>query len=94
MPSLLSTDKLCAEYVNPQWARLREVLQLNVTYTRCGGGQLWRADGSLVLDFLSGYCIHNAGHNHPYIISAVKEELDRLGGQGRIKMSATVKPAK
>ena len=26
-----------------------------------------------------GYCVHNAGHNHPAIIAALKEELDRSG---------------
>src|SRR6202035_1002788 len=29
--------------------------------------------------FLSGYCVHNTGHNHPAIIKALKEELDRSG---------------
>jgi ornithine--oxo-acid transaminase len=32
-----------------------------------------------ILDFLSGYCVHNAGHNHPDIIEAIKSELDRRG---------------
>ena len=25
------------------------------------------------------YCVHNAGHNHPEIIAALKDELDRSG---------------
>jgi ornithine--oxo-acid transaminase len=33
----------------------------------------------VILDCLSGYCVHNLGHNHPAVIDAVKEELDRLG---------------
>ncbi len=36
-------------------------------------------DGRRILDFLSGYCVHNAGHNHPYIVQALKDELDRCG---------------
>jgi ornithine--oxo-acid transaminase len=79
MPTLAATDKLYAECVNPQWVRLLEALQMNVSFTRCEGAELWRADGKRVLDFLSGYCVHNTGHNHPYIISALKEELDRSG---------------
>ena len=79
MPTLAATDKLYADYVNPQWVRLLDVLQMNVPYVRCEGAELFRADGQRVLDFLSGYCVHNTGHNHPYIISAVKEELDRIG---------------
>jgi len=65
--------------VNPQWARLLNVLQLNVRYTRCLGTELHTEDGRRILDFLSGYCVHNAGHNHPDIIEALKEELDQCG---------------
>jgi len=36
-------------------------------------------DGRRILDFLSGYCVYNAGHNHPYIVQALKEELDKSG---------------
>lgn len=79
MPTLAATDKLYADYVNPQWVRLLDVLQMNVPFIRCEGAELFRADGQRVLDFLSGYCVHNTGHNHPYIISALKEELDRSG---------------
>ena len=52
---------------------------MNVPFVRCEGAELFRADGQRVLDFLSGYCVHNTGHNHPYIVSALKEELDRSG---------------
>ena len=55
------------------------MLQLNVRYTRCSGTELYVEDGRRILDFLSGYCVHNAGHNHPDIIEALKEELDQCG---------------
>jgi ornithine--oxo-acid transaminase len=79
MPTLTATDRLYAEHVNPQWVRLLDVLQMNVPYVRCEGAELFRADGQRVLDFLSGYCVHNTGHNHPYIVSALRDELDRSG---------------
>jgi ornithine--oxo-acid transaminase len=79
MPTLVAYDKLYADSVNPQWVRLLDVLQMNVAFTRCEGAELFRADGRRVLDFLSGYCVHNTGHNHPRIIAALKEELDRSG---------------
>jgi ornithine--oxo-acid transaminase len=79
MLTLTATDRLYAEYVNPQWVRLLDVLQMNVSYLRCEGAELFRADGQRVLDFLSGYCVHNVGHNHPYVVSALREELDRSG---------------
>src|ERR1700746_3263661 len=68
-----------SSYVNPQWVRLLDVLQMNVRYTRCVGAELFTEDGTRILDFLSGYCVHNLGHNHPAIISAIKDELDRRG---------------
>jgi ornithine--oxo-acid transaminase len=52
---------------------------MNVRYERCLGAELWAEDGDRYLDFLSGYCVHNAGHNHPRIVEALKEELDRCG---------------
>ncbi len=67
------------ERVNPQWVRLLDVLDMNVQYTRGAGAELWTADGCRVLDFLAGYCVHNAGHNHPHIIAAVRDELERRG---------------
>ena len=52
---------LYAEYVNPQWVRLLDLLQMNVQYTRCLGAELFTSDGRRFLDFLSGYCVHNTG---------------------------------
>ncbi len=72
-------ESLYAERVNPQWVRLLDVLQMNVRYERCEGAELHTADGRRIIDFLSGYCVHNAGHNHPRIIAALKAELDRRG---------------
>jgi ornithine--oxo-acid transaminase len=74
-----ANEKLYQERVNPQWVRLLDVLQMNVRYTRCNGTELHTEDGRCIFDFLSGYCVHNAGHNHPGIIKALKEELDRGG---------------
>ena len=67
------------EYVNPQWSRMLDVLGMNVRYTRCEGAWLHTADGSRILDFLSGYCVHNVGHNHPAVIAALHDELDAQG---------------
>ena len=72
-------EKLYHDRVNPQWVRLLDVLQMNARYTRCSGTELHTEDGRCILDFLSGYCVHNTGHNHPAIIGALKEELDRSG---------------
>ncbi len=78
-PSSLVTQNLYAESVNPQWVRLLDLLGMNVRYQRCEGCELYAEDGTRYLDFLSGYCVHNTGHNHPYIVEALKQELDRSG---------------
>ena len=78
-PSFVASQSLYAESVNPQWVRLLDLLGMNVRYQRCEGCELFAEDGSRYLDFLSGYCVHNTGHNHPYIVEALKQELDRSG---------------
>lgn len=72
-------DARYATYVNPQWVRLLDLLQMNVRYTRCEGAELFDENGRRYLDFLSGYCVHNTGHNHPKIVAALQDELGRSG---------------
>ena len=73
------TDQSYSEHVNPQWVRLLNLLEMNVRYTRCSGAELFTDRGTRILDFLSGYCVHNLGHNHPAVIAALHDELDRCG---------------
>ena len=74
-----SSERQYANAVNPQWSRLLKLMQMNVHYERCVGAELFTTGGQRILDFLSGYCVHNLGHNHPAIIDAIKDELDRRG---------------
>jgi ornithine--oxo-acid transaminase len=67
------------DHVNPHWVKLLSLLGMHVSYEKCLGAELFTTDGRRILDFLSGYCVHNAGHNHPAIISALKDELDKSG---------------
>lgn len=68
-----------SEHVNPQWVNLLNLLQMNSTYVRCQGTELFTLDGRVILDYLSGYCVHNTGHNHPAIIAELHQELDKYG---------------
>jgi ornithine--oxo-acid transaminase len=77
--STTNKDALYQQRVNPQWVRLLDVLQMNARYTRCEGTELFTDDGRRILDFVSGSCIHNLGHNHPSVVQAVKDELGRRG---------------
>ena len=67
------------ERVNPQWVRLLDLLEMNVRYERCVGAELFTSDGRRIVDFLSGYCVHNVGHNHPDVVEALQRELARCG---------------
>lgn len=69
MTPVMAPD-LYQPHVNPQWAKLLELLEMNVQYERCEGAELHVADGRTILDFLSGYGVHNTGHHHPRIIPA------------------------
>jgi len=75
MTTAIASD-LYQAHVNPQWAKLLDLLDMNVQYERCEGAELHVADGRTILDFLSGYGVHNAGHNHPRVIAALQEELE------------------
>src|SRR5215472_7705118 len=79
IPSTRSTKSAYEEYVNPQWVSLLNLLGLNEEYERFRGSELYTRDGRRILDFLSGYCVHSPGHNHPYIVEALKDELDKAG---------------
>jgi ornithine--oxo-acid transaminase len=68
-----------ATHVNPQWVRLLDLLEMNAEYERCVGSELFTSDGRRILDFLSGYCVHNIGHNHPAVIAALSDELEVCG---------------
>ena len=78
---------LYSENVNPQWVRLLDLLEMNVRYETCSGSELFTADGRRILDFLSGYCVHNVGHNHPAVIAELREELE-LSGPGMVQTHA------
>jgi ornithine--oxo-acid transaminase len=73
------TSERYAKRVNPEWVRLLDLLQMNVRYERCVGAELFTDDGRRILDFLSGYCVHNVGHNHPEVVRALQNELERCG---------------
>ena len=68
-----------AQRVNPQWVRLLRLLEMDVRYEKCVGAELFTADGRRIVDFLSGYCVHNVGHNHPDVADALRRELSRCG---------------
>lgn len=74
-------------HVNPIRAKLLDVLGMNVQYTHASGAELYTSDGRTILDCLSGYCVHNAGHNHPYVITQL---VTKLQGQSPAMLQSNV----
>ena len=45
---------------------------------RAHGARIWDVDGREYLDFVGGIGVQNAGHTHPKIVAAVREQAERL----------------
>jgi ornithine--oxo-acid transaminase len=51
---------------------------LQVVISRAEGVWVWDVEGNKYMDMLSSYSAINQGHLHPYIISKVNEQLNKL----------------
>jgi 4-aminobutyrate aminotransferase len=66
------------------WERAKKVLPpAAARSTRLGvvkgqGSYLYGEDGQKYLDFASGVAVCNVGHNHPEVVRAIHEQLDKL----------------
>ena len=49
-----------------------------VSFVRGQGARLWDSDGLEYLDFLAGISVSNAGHCHPAIVAAIRDQAERL----------------
>jgi 4-aminobutyrate aminotransferase/(S)-3-amino-2-methylpropionate transaminase len=45
---------------------------------RAEGNRVWDADGREYLDFAAGIGVLNVGHNHPRVVAAVREQMERF----------------
>lgn len=50
----------------------------SVTLVRGRGCKVWDADNTVYLDFTAGIAVQNAGHCHPKVAHAIKEQADTL----------------
>ena len=66
-------------HVNPRWAEFLEVLGLDANFHTCSGEIIRTSTGRDIVDFVSGYCVYNLGHNHPTVLSALHRHLNDLG---------------
>ncbi len=70
--------ELDARYAMPTYGRAP------VEFVRGEGARLWDADGKEYLDFFAGLSVHNAGHCHPLIVAAIRDQAERLGGASNL----------
>jgi acetylornithine/N-succinyldiaminopimelate aminotransferase len=68
-------------YAMPTYARAP------VEFVRGEGTRLWDADGKEYLDFFAGLAVHNAGHCHPHIVEAVREQAGVLAGVSNLYLT-------
>ncbi|HSJ17235.1 MAG TPA: acetylornithine/succinylornithine family transaminase [Solirubrobacterales bacterium] len=58
-----------------------------VEFVRGEGARLWDADGKEYLDFFAGLGVMNAGHCHPRITEAIRDQAGRLVGVSNLYYS-------
>jgi len=68
--------ELHKRHVNPALARVLQIIDYDVTYTRGEGAYLYDADGNRYLDFLAGYGVYQLGRSHPVLKKALHDLLD------------------
>lgn len=72
--SVAELQALESRYAMPTYARGP------VEFVRGEGARLWDSEGREYLDFFAGLAVHNAGHCHPAIVAAVREQAGRFAG--------------
>jgi ornithine--oxo-acid transaminase len=67
--------KLHAQYVNPAWAKVTQLIGYDKVYRKAEGCYLYDTDGRRYLDLVSGFCVSNIGHNHPVLRETLRQLL-------------------
>ncbi len=68
-------------YAMPTYARTP------VEFVRGEGARLWDSEGKEYLDFFAGLAVHNAGHCHPRIVEAIREQAGELAGVSNLYLT-------
>lgn len=65
------------DYINPHFVQLLGLVGFGRRFVSSSGFELVDDEGRRYLDFLSGYGVHNIGHNHPAVKEALLTVLSR-----------------
>jgi ornithine--oxo-acid transaminase len=74
-------------HVNPALARVLQIIDYDVAYTRGEGAYLFDREGRRYLDLLAGYGVYQLGRSHPRLKAALHELID-LDRPNMIQMDA------
>ncbi len=74
-------QRLEARYAMPTYRRAA------VEFVRGEDWRIWDPDGKEYLDFFAGLSVHNAGHCHPRIVEAIRDQVGRLAGSSNLYYS-------
>lgn len=69
---------LWRRYVNPDFVDLLEAFGFGRRFVRAEGASLLDEKGRRYTDFLAGFGVHNLGHNHPQLLTALEDTLRSL----------------
>lgn len=75
VPEKRAVARAYSKYLNAGFGKMAEVLGLPVEVEGLGC-KIWDEDGNQYLD-CGGYGVFILGHRHPYVVEAVKKQLDR-----------------
>ena len=81
MASVAELQALERRYAMPTYVRAP------VEFVRGEGSRLWDSEGREYVDFFAGLSVHNAGHCHPRIVAAVREQVAMLAGSSNLYYS-------
>jgi acetylornithine/N-succinyldiaminopimelate aminotransferase len=77
----IDVKALDERYAMPTYARAP------VEFVRGEGARLWDSEGREYLDFFAGLAVHNAGHCHPRIVAAIREQTGVLAGVSNLYLT-------
>jgi putrescine aminotransferase len=75
------------KFVNPGMASLFRYMGLSAVEWKAKGSTVTVHNGDEYLDLLGGYGVFSAGHSHPTIVNAVREQLERMSMSSRLLLN-------
>src|ERR1700719_1688794 len=80
MTAILGKGELSAELkaIREQYVPRGITTAHPVVVDHAQGSEIWDVDGRRYVDFVGGIGVMNVGHNHPRVVAAVHEQLDRV----------------